>query len=117
MIAHKMPEAKHMTAIGEKEAQAVAGSQTQGITLLFIVTVILIGWFLGGPKKGNREVLATASSMRNIALRMAIVLTSFPNQGVEAPLIAFVALMIPVNMLFTVGGTIINKVMAKRHKT
>lgn len=106
-----------LTMSARKEAQAVAGSQTQGIMLLFIIIVILIGWFLGGPQKSNREVLATASSMRNIALCMAIVLTSFPNKGVEAPLIAFVALMIPVNMLFTVGGTIINKVMAKRNKS
>ncbi len=105
-----------LTMSARKEAQAAAGSQTQGVMLLFIIIVMLIGWFMGGPKKGNREVLATASSMRNIALCMAIVLTSFPDRGVEAPLIAFVALMIPVNMVFTVGGSIIDKIRAKRQK-
>ena len=105
-----------MTMAARKEAQAIAGSQTQGIMLLFIIVVMVIGWFVGGPKKGNREVLATASSMRNIALCLAIVLTSFPDKGIEAALIAFVALMIPVNMLFTVGGKVIDKISAKRRK-
>jgi len=105
-----------LTMSVKKEAQAAAGSEAQGIMLLFIVIVMLIGWFMGGPKKGNREVLATASSMRNIALCLAIVLTSFPDRGVEANLIAFVALMIPVNMVFTVGGSIIDKIRAKRQK-
>jgi BASS family bile acid:Na+ symporter len=68
----------------------------------FILISMFIGWLLGGPKKFNRPVLATASSMRNGALALAIAVRSFDDRAVLTPLVAFLAVMVPVNMLYMV---------------
>ena len=68
----------------------------------FILTAMLVGWFLGGPGKETRSILATASSMRNAALALMIAISSFPDLHVDVAVIAFSGLMIPPNMLFTV---------------
>jgi bile acid:Na+ symporter, BASS family len=69
-----------------------------GIILIILISM-LIGWLLGGPRKFTRPVLATACSMRNIALAMAIAVRSFPGIGVLTPLVAFASIMVPANML------------------
>ena len=50
----------------------------------------------------TRRVLATTTSMRNAALGLAVALNSFSGRQVDVAIIAFSALMIPPNMLFTV---------------
>jgi BASS family bile acid:Na+ symporter len=77
--------------------------------LLFILISMFIGWLLGGPRKFTRPVLATASSMRNIALGLAIAVRSF-DSAVMTPLVAFVAIMVPANLLYM----LISKVTGKR---
>jgi BASS family bile acid:Na+ symporter len=77
--------------------------------LLFILVSMFIGWLLGGPRKFTRPVLATASSMRNIALGLAIAVRSF-DSAVMTPLVAFVAIMVPANLLYM----LISKVTGKR---
>ena len=66
----------------------------------YILIAMLIGWAMGGPTRHTRRVLATASSMRHIALGLLIAEQSFPGLAVEVPLIAFSALMIPPNLIF-----------------
>jgi len=78
--------------------------------ILFIVISMFIGWILGGPRKFTRPVLATASSMRNAALCLAIAFRSFPDQAVLTALVAFVAIMVPANLLYT----LISKAAGKR---
>ncbi|HKJ76164.1 MAG TPA: bile acid:sodium symporter [Gammaproteobacteria bacterium] len=68
--------------------------------LAFVLVSMAIGWLLGGPGRPGRRVLATASSMRNVALCLAIARHSFPGTDIEVPLVAFSALMIPPNMAF-----------------
>jgi BASS family bile acid:Na+ symporter len=81
--------------------------------ILFILISMLIGWILGGPRKATRPVLATSSSMRNVALVLAISVRSF-DVAVLTPLVAFAAIMIPANLLFTVIIKVAGKRAAKR---
>lgn len=101
-----------LTMALKKEAQSYITGETTLFMLLFIVCAMVIGWIMGGPQRENRGVLASASSMRNIALCLAIAMRSFPELNVVYPLIAFTAYMIPANLIFT----ILFKVVGKRKK-
>jgi len=76
--------------------------------------LMLIGWLLGGPRKFTRPILATSSSMRNIALALAIAIRSFDDPAVLTPLMAFMAVMVPANLLFTLIFKAVGKKTAKR---
>jgi bile acid:Na+ symporter, BASS family len=84
---------------------AIAALDRTGVEAMlgFIVATMVIGWLGGGPEWEGRAVLASASSMRNVALALVIVIRSFPDAGIDVPLIAFSALMIPPNLIFLVG--------------
>ena len=69
--------------------------------VVFILVSMFIGWVLGGPRRFTRPVLATISSMRNIALGLAIAIRSF-DMAVVAPLVAFAAIMVPLNLLYMI---------------
>ena len=54
----------------------------------------------GSPKQlETRRVLATVTGMRHVALCLLIALNTFPDAAVQAPLVAFSALMVPPNTL------------------
>lgn len=92
-----------------KQALAEHQSTILAAMLLFIVGSMVIGYVLGGPDRETRRVLATASSMRNAALCYLIAARSFPGMNVDVAVIAFSALMVPPNMLFTVYSVIQGK--------
>jgi len=85
------------------------GLEVLSLMVLFILLTMLIGWLMGGPKKGTRQVLASASSMRNAALALLIVTNAFPNMDYEVPVVAFSALMVLPNMVFTIIMMIWNR--------
>jgi BASS family bile acid:Na+ symporter len=89
-----------------KQAKATVTTSELAAMLVFIVAAMVVGWALGGPGKETRRILATASSMRNAALGLMIAVNSFPDTMVDEAVIAFGALMIPMNMVFTVYGVI-----------
>jgi len=91
-----------MTLALRQQAIAAIDIKVIMVMLIFIIFTMVIGWLLGGPVKGTRRVLATVSSMRNVALCLAIVMNTFPAANLEAPLIAFSSLMIPPNLIFTI---------------
>jgi bile acid:Na+ symporter, BASS family len=97
-----------------KEAKGEVGKMGLVGIILFILISMLIGWILGGPRKETRPVLATASSMRNVALGLAIAIRSFPETGVLGPLVAFAAIMVPANLLFMIITKVSGKMAAKR---
>ena len=86
----------------------VSHPEMLGITV-FILAMMVIGWLSGGPRRETRQVLAAASSMRNVALAFAITSRSFPNTGIEIPLAAFFALMVTPNMVLVLVLLGINK--------
>jgi BASS family bile acid:Na+ symporter len=82
-----------------KEAMNAVGKEALLYMLLFIIISMAVGWFMGGPAKETRRVLATVTGMRNVALCLLIALNTFPDPAVQTPLVAFSALMVPPNTL------------------
>jgi BASS family bile acid:Na+ symporter len=97
-----------------KAAIAELGPVVVGAMLVFIVGSMLIGWFLGGPGKETRGVLATVSSMRNAALCFLVASRNFPDANVDVAVIAFSALMVPPNTLLALYLAIRNRRESKR---
>jgi hypothetical protein len=84
-----------------KEAMNAVGREALLYMLLFIIISMAVGWFMAGPAKEARPVLATVTGMRHIALCLLISLNTFPDPAVQTPLLAFSALMVPPSMLLT----------------
>jgi len=103
-----------VTGSARRAAAGEIGMAAVGAMLLFILVSIAVGWFMGGPTRDSRQILATSTSMRNAVLCLAIVESSSPGHAVLVPLIAFSLLMVPPNMLFTVYHTIREKRKAKK---
>ena len=86
-----------------KEAMNAVGKEALLYMLIFIIISMAVGWLMGGPAKDTRPVLATVTGMRHVGLSVLIAtgLNAFPDQAVQAPLLAFSALMVPPSMLLT----------------
>ena len=69
--------------------------------LMLIIGSMFIGWIMGGPDRRSRRVMTVNTSMRNVALCLAIAAHSFPGKAVEVAVVAFSALMLPPNLLVT----------------
>jgi BASS family bile acid:Na+ symporter len=95
-----------------KWAKGEVGTKGLLAIVVFILIAMLIGWLLGGPRKFTRPVLATASSMRNVALGLAIAVRSF-DAAVMPPLVAFMAVMVPMNLVYM----LISKVAGKARRS
>jgi BASS family bile acid:Na+ symporter len=92
-----------------KEAMNAIGKEALLYMLLFIVLSMITGWLMAGRRKDARPVLATVTSMRNVALCLLIALKTFPDPAVQTPLVAFSALMVPPNMLLAIFWAIRSK--------
>lgn len=103
-----------LTSAVKKEAMGAVGKETVLAMLFFIILSMVIGWWMGGPERGNRRVLAIATSMRNAALGLLIAIRAFPESGADVGIIAFMGLMVPPNMLFTVYHSIRERRRQKR---
>ena len=84
-----------------KEAFQAVGQTALFSMLIFIIISMIVGWYMGGPARHTRPVVATVTSMRNIAVCALIAVNTFPDRAVLHALVAFAALMIPMNMVFT----------------
>jgi BASS family bile acid:Na+ symporter len=91
-----------LTSALKKEAMGSVGKTGLLAMLAFIIFSMVIGWWMGGPEKGNRRVLAIATSMRNAGLCLLVAMRMFPESGADVGVITFMGLMVPPNMLFTV---------------
>src|SRR6202161_929329 len=69
--------------------------------VVLIIASMIIGWLLGGPDEGTRRVLTVSTSLRNVALALAIAARSFPGADVDVAVIAFSSLMFPQSGVFT----------------
>ncbi len=97
-----------------KLAKAEVGRPALTGIIIFILLSMFVGWILGGPRRETRPLLATASSMRNVALGLAVAVRSFPDSGAVAPIVAFASLMIPANLLLTIFSKMGQKRQAKK---
>jgi BASS family bile acid:Na+ symporter len=96
-----------------KWAKGEMGTRGLLAIVAFVLISMLIGWLLGGPRKFTRPVLAAASSMRNIALALAIAIRSFDDPAVMTPLVAFMAIMVPANLVYMLIAKVVGKRRAK----
>jgi predicted Na+-dependent transporter len=91
-----------VTGAMNQEAIRSLGGHAILALLLLVLGSMVIGWWLGGPERRNRRVMAIATSMRNAGLCLLITLRAFPGSGADVAVIAFMGLMVTPNMLFTV---------------
>jgi BASS family bile acid:Na+ symporter len=103
-----------LTSAVKKEAMGAVAKTTLLAMLTFIIVSMIIGWGMGGAEKGNRRVLAIATSMRNAGLSLLIAMRMFPESGADVGVIAFMGLMVPPNMLFTVYHNVKERRRGKR---
>jgi BASS family bile acid:Na+ symporter len=103
-----------LTSALKREAMGATGTTTLLAMLAFIIFSMIIGWWMGGAEKGNRRVLAIATNMRNAGLSLLVAMRMFPESGADVAVIAFMGLMVPPNMLFTVYHTIKERRREKR---
>jgi bile acid:Na+ symporter, BASS family len=75
------------------------GVPTLAAMVSLVIGSMTIGWFLGGPQRKNRRILATGTSMRNVALCAVIAIENFPGTKVDIALVAFSALMVTPNSI------------------
>lgn len=96
-----------------KQATNAIGTEGVLFMLVLILLSMAVGWFAGGPDRDTRRIFATASSVRNVALCLIIALESFPDSRYYVPLVAFSALMVPPNLIFTAYFLVKDKRAAK----
>jgi BASS family bile acid:Na+ symporter len=100
----------------DARAEALKSMGTEGAVamLLFIVACMAAGWIMGGRRREVRQMLATATSMRNTAFCLVIARDTASGVIVMPALVAFSLLMVPPNALLTLYGTIRTRRSAAR---
>lgn len=91
-----------LTMSMKSAATRAMGAPALAAMLLLVLGGMAVGWLLGGPETGTRRVLATSTGMRNAMVALLVALTSFPGSDVDVAVLAFSALMVPPNLVFTV---------------
>ena len=82
-----------LTFFEQSRATRRMGVRTLAAMVCLIAGSMILGWLLGGSKHQNRRIMASATSMRNVALCAAIALRSFPGTDVDVALVAFSSMM------------------------
>lgn len=82
-----------ITFFEQSKATRRMGVRTLAAMFCLIAGSMILGWLMGGSKHANRRILASATSMRNVALCAAIALRSFPGTDVDIALVAFSSMM------------------------
>jgi bile acid:Na+ symporter, BASS family len=104
----------HSTAV--KKAAMAGLDRTELLALLaLILGSMVLGWIFGGPVRETRRVLASTTGMRNAAIALLIALRSYPETDVDAAVVAGVALMIPINCLYTLSANIGSAIASRAH--
>jgi bile acid:Na+ symporter, BASS family len=82
-----------ITFFEQSKATSRMGVRTLAAMFCLIAGSMILGWVMGGPKREKRRILASTTSMRNVALCAAIALRSFPGTDVDIALVAFSSMM------------------------
>ncbi|MUW15174.1 sodium symporter [Halorubrum sp. CBA1125] len=68
---------------------SLVGTETLGLSAVAVGASLVLGYWLGGPAQGTREVLATTTAARNAAIALFIATTGFSNPNVLTTVLAF----------------------------
>ena len=88
--------------------QAFAAIRGGGAILamfLLLLVSMAIGWWIGGPDRETRRVVATSTGMRSVIVVLYIARYCFPGSNVHVVPIAYFSLMVPTNLLFHLAFT------------
>ena len=88
----------------DRLAQFEAG--TTAAFVVFLLALMAVGWSLGGPGLGGRQILAVSTNLRNVGLVYVLVEGCCPGNGVAAAVLGLMALMVLPNLVLTVGCAI-----------
>jgi len=72
-----------------------------GAMVALLIAGMTIGWWLGGPDRESRRVMATSTSMRNVVVTFFVARYWFPDTQVYFVPIAYLGMMVPANLIFT----------------
>lgn len=65
------------------------GTGTLGLSAVLVGASLVLGYWLGGPAQGTREVLGTTTAARNAAIALFIATTGFTTPNVLTTVLAF----------------------------
>ncbi|QLD86511.1 sodium symporter [Natronomonas halophila] len=68
---------------------SLVGTGTLGLSAIAVGASLVLGYGLGGPARGTREVLATTTAARNAAIALFIATTGFSDPNVLTTVLAF----------------------------
>ena len=77
--------------------------------LLFILILMGTGWILGGPEPEQRQVLAVTTNLRNVGLVYVLVDGCCNGDAHTFVVLAFMALMVPCNLVLTIVCAVARK--------
>jgi BASS family bile acid:Na+ symporter len=92
-----------------QEALAALGSGAAVAMLAFVLIMMAVGWFLGGPDPDSRQVLAVTTNLRNVGLAYLLVDNCCDDPLLPAAVLAYMAIMVTPNLLLTVGCGVARK--------
>ncbi len=95
-----------------KQAAGTLSGTVLLVLVLFVAGTLLIGWLMGGRDRADRQLMATATSIRNAGLVLLFSITLFPYSGVDNVVLAYMLLMIPPNAAITIASL----ARERRHK-
>jgi bile acid:Na+ symporter, BASS family len=84
---------------------AIRGRGTVLAMALLLLLSMLIGWYIGGPDRESRRVVATATGMRSVIVVLYIARYCFPGTSVYMVPIVYLSIMVPTNLLFHLAFT------------
>jgi BASS family bile acid:Na+ symporter len=85
--------------VTEFDSIAALGWRAWLAMVLVSVTSLVLGWKLGGPARGARQVVALGTSNRNIALALLVAIQSFPGTQVVSAVVGNGLLIIALGLL------------------
>jgi BASS family bile acid:Na+ symporter len=85
-----------------QEAAADLGISTLIAMLIFILSLMALGWWLGGSDPEFSQVLAICTNLRNVGLVYLLVDACCFSPFYSASVLAFMALMVPANLVLTI---------------
>jgi BASS family bile acid:Na+ symporter len=92
-----------------QDALGELGSGAALAMLAFVVLMMAVGWFLGGPDPDSRQVLAVSTNLRNVGLAYVLVEDCCDDPLLASAVLAYMAIMVTPNLLLTVGCGIARK--------
>jgi len=84
---------------------AIRGGGAILAMFLLLVVSMAIGWWIGGPDRETRRVVATSTGMRSVIVVLYIARYCFPGSSVHMVPIVYFSLMVPTNLIFHLAFT------------